>query len=155
MNGERVTPSTAAENIGPVPRWAELSQATLAVAATGWRVLRRLPIAGRILAGITTGIPTGITAADGSDEPNGPKLFTVEEVAAVIGVSQRWLADECRANRVTHVHLARKRRFTVDQVHALLDRFTVTPIADRLAGSHRARVMRRLERESGPARTRR
>jgi hypothetical protein len=117
MNGERVTPSADTEHISPVSRWAELSQATLAIATTGRRVLRRLPIAGRILAGITTGIPTGITAVDGSDEPNGPKLFTVEQVAAVIGVSQRWLADECRANRVTHVHLARKRRFTADQVH--------------------------------------
>jgi hypothetical protein len=151
MTGERVTPSTDAENVSLVPRWAELSQATLAIATASWRVLRRLPTAGRILAGITT----GITAADGFNESNGPKLFTVEEVAALIGVSQRWLADECRANRVTHVHLARRRRFTADQVHALLDRFTVTPIADRLAESHRARIMRRLERESAPARRRR
>ena len=42
--------------------------------------------------------------------------FTVEEAADQIGVSERWLADQCRAGTVEHVHIARKRRFTRQQV---------------------------------------
>jgi hypothetical protein len=77
-----------------------------------------------------------------------PKLFTVEEVAAAVGVSPRWLADECRADRVVHVLIARKRRFTADQVDQLLQRHTVQPAADRRADAARARVIRRLDREA-------
>ena len=116
---------------------------SLEVAAVGWRVLRRLPVAARVLAD---------SNAAGSDEERcAPRLFSVEEVAAALGVSERWLADECRANRVTHVFIARKRRFTAAQVQHLVDRFTVTPIADRLAEAHRDRVMRRIEREASAA----
>jgi hypothetical protein len=114
--------------------------ASLELAAVGWRVLCRLPVAARVLAD---------SDAVGSDEERcGPRLFSVEEVAAALGVSERWLADECRANQVTHVFIARKRRFTAAQVQQLVDRFTVTPIADRLAEAHRDRAMRRIEREA-------
>jgi excisionase family DNA binding protein len=75
--------------------------------------------------------------------------FTVNEVAKRLGVSTRWLADECRAGRVEHVHIARRRRFTVAQVDALVARHTVLPEAaatvdvSRLDRT-RERVVRRL-----------
>jgi len=77
--------------------------------------------------------------------------YTVSEVAARLGVSTRWLADECRAGRVEHIHIARRRRFTANQVDALILKYTVEPTdaiseeAKRLART-RDRVAGRLVR---------
>jgi hypothetical protein len=78
--------------------------------------------------------------------------FTVAEVATRLGVSIGWLADECRAGRVEHMHIARRRRFTSAQVAALVAQHTVqaTPadmpeLTQRLART-RERVTRGLQR---------
>jgi transposase InsO family protein len=64
--------------------------------------------------------------------------LSIEDVAARLNVSSRWLADECRAGRVEHVYLARKRFFTESQVQRLLEVHTVVPPAER----RRDRVLR-------------
>lgn len=55
------------------------------------------------------------------------KLYLVPEVAKMIGVSKRWLFDQCRAGKVEHVYLARKRKFTGKQIWKLLREKTVVP----------------------------
>jgi len=74
------------------------------------------------------------------------EFFTVEQVARLLKVSPRWLAAQCRAERVEHVHIARQRRFTREQVHALIASKTVRPAADRELDKTRERVMRQLAR---------
>lgn len=76
------------------------------------------------------------------DEQDVWRKYTIDEVAAKLEVSPRWLADECRAGRVTHVHMARKRWFTLEQVQTLIAQHTVRSEADR----HRDVVRERLER---------
>jgi excisionase family DNA binding protein len=78
--------------------------------------------------------------------------YTVGEVAKRLGVSGRWLADECRAGRIEHVHIARRRRFTARQVDALIATHTVTPGSaiseeDRRLHRTRDRVAQRLARQ--------
>jgi excisionase family DNA binding protein len=76
--------------------------------------------------------------------------FTVAEVARRLGVSTRWLADECRAGRVEHIHIARRRRFTAAQVDVLVSRHTVqteqvvAPRSTQRLEQTRERVARRL-----------
>lgn len=77
--------------------------------------------------------------------------YTVSEVARRLGVSSRWLADECRAGRIEHVHIARRRRFTAKQVDALIAKHTVEPTEVTNEGHNRLyktrdRVARRLAR---------
>jgi hypothetical protein len=62
--------------------------------------------------------------AEGIDDE---KLYLVPEVAKMIDVSKRWLFDQCRAGKVEHVYLARKRKFTGKQVRKLLRDNTVIP----------------------------
>jgi hypothetical protein len=73
--------------------------------------------------------------------------FSVEQVARRLKVSARWLADQCRDGRVEHIHLARKRKFTPQQVRKLLETHTVQPadVAERERGYERA--VRRVRRE--------
>lgn len=73
--------------------------------------------------------------------------YTVEEAADLIGVSPRWLADECRAERVDHVHLARHRYFTHGQVLQLLEDYAVERSLDNPIAPHVARVMRRIQKD--------
>jgi excisionase family DNA binding protein len=79
------------------------------------------------------------------------RYYTVAEVAKRLGVSSRWLADECRAGRIEHIHIARRRRFTAEQVGALIAKHTVKPRIppnednERLERT-RDRVTRRLTR---------
>jgi excisionase family DNA binding protein len=74
------------------------------------------------------------------------EFFTVEQVARRLKVSTRWLAAQCRAEKVEHVHIARQRRFTRDQVDALIASKTVRPAADLELDKTRERVMRQLGR---------
>ena len=74
-------------------------------------------------------------------------FYTIEEVARRLRVSARWLADECRAERVEHVHIARQRRFTRQQVDALIASRTVLPSSERQLDVTRQRVLSRLARE--------
>jgi hypothetical protein len=73
------------------------------------------------------------------------RLYTVAEVADMLGLSERWLAAECRANRVEHINVARKRRFTARQVQALVQRNTGIP-APTPAMDARAQIERNLRR---------
>lgn len=72
--------------------------------------------------------------------------FTVDEVAAKLRVSPRWLADECRAGRVEHVHMARQRFFTQEQVQTLVAKHTIRPEADRKLDAVRERAVRSFRR---------
>ncbi|WP_203821998.1 helix-turn-helix domain-containing protein [Paractinoplanes ferrugineus] len=76
--------------------------------------------------------------------------YTVEEVADLLGVSPRWLADECRAERVEHVCLARHRFFTFDQIARMLEKHAVEPFEDRPTQPHVARVLRRIQQSRKP-----
>jgi hypothetical protein len=76
--------------------------------------------------------------------------YTVGQVAKMLGVSSRWLADRCRAEEVDHVYMARKRKFTPEQVKQVLAQFTVTG-PDREAEQ---RELERIARESQKARAR-
>jgi hypothetical protein len=90
------------------------------------------------------------SANSGEDVELAGKLLTVNAVAELLGVSSRWLADECRAGRVAHVHIARKRRFTAKQVEQLVERFSVQPRQEEPERLHPAvsnQVYRRLQRQ--------
>jgi len=58
-------------------------------------------------------------------EPGQTLYYTVGQVAKMLGVSSRWLADRCRAEEVDHVYMARKRKFTPAQVEKVLAQYTV------------------------------
>ncbi len=75
-------------------------------------------------------------------------LFTVDEVAKRLRVSARWLADQCRASRVEHVHLARQRRFTADQIDMLIASRTVRPTAQVDLDATKQQVLQCLARAS-------
>ncbi|MFI5496563.1 helix-turn-helix domain-containing protein [Actinoplanes sp. NPDC051859] len=79
--------------------------------------------------------------------PDGPVTYTVEEAAAILGVTPRWLADQCRNEDVDHVHIARKRRFTPEQIEKVLRDHTVTPISAQQYDAERAKVIQRMQRK--------
>lgn len=77
---------------------------------------------------------------------NGQKFrYTVEEAAALVGVSPRWLVNQCRAGEVEHVHLARRRFFSHDQLLRLLEANAVKAPSCP-ADPVLARVLRRIEK---------
>lgn len=82
---------------------------------------------------------------DGAEEQE--LYYSVEQVARRLKVSTRWLADQCRAELVEHVYIARKRKFTPAQVEKLLSTHTVEPVdfADRNRSYERA--ARRVQRD--------
>ncbi|WP_097319141.1 helix-turn-helix domain-containing protein [Paractinoplanes atraurantiacus] len=86
---------------------------------------------------------TGLTS---SPAPAQKLKYTVDEAAKLLGVSSRWLADECRTERVEHVHLARRRSFTHSQLLALLKRHEVEPL-DRRVDGELERIKRRVARD--------
>lgn len=59
------------------------------------------------------------------DEATQKIYYTLGQVAAMLGVSSRWLADRCRAEEVDHVYMARRRKFTPEQVQQVLAQYTV------------------------------
>lgn len=75
-------------------------------------------------------------------------LYTLDEAATLLRVLARWLAGQCRAERIEHVHLARRRLFTHGQVRALVESSTVRPDAVVQMDATRARVIRLLARQS-------
>jgi hypothetical protein len=81
--------------------------------------------------------------ASGSDEV----YYSVDEVAARLKVSPRWLADQCREGLVEHVHLARKRKFTPAQVELLLDKHTVRPADVEARDKALARTVRKVQKK--------
>jgi hypothetical protein len=94
---------------------------------------------------------SGSVGRGGDAEPVA-KLLTIDAVAELLGVSSRWLADECRAGRVAHVHIARKRRFTAMQIERLIESRSVQPEQPSEQPERRHpgvsdRVYRRLERQ--------
>ncbi|WP_433294631.1 hypothetical protein ACQP2F_33600 [Actinoplanes sp. CA-030573] len=86
-----------------------------------------------------------------AEEENDPTIYyTVSQVAKMIGVSSRWLADRCRAEEVDHVYMARKRKFTPEQVKQVMAQYTVKG-PDREAEQ---RELERIARESEKTRAR-
>jgi Helix-turn-helix domain len=77
---------------------------------------------------------------------DGLTTYTIKEVAQRLRVSARWLADECRAERIEHVHIARQRRFTEEQIRLLLAKKTVVPAVQKETDATRERVLRMLAR---------
>ena len=82
------------------------------------------------------------------------RRYTIAEVAAELGVSQRWLADQCRSERVEHLFVARRRFFTEEQLARLIASFSVVPVG-RLDPKEiqREKVKRRLEASSNRRRS--
>lgn len=78
-------------------------------------------------------------------EPSSDLLHTADEVAALLRVSARWLADQCRAERIEHIHVARRRPFTRKQVMALIETSTVRPDASVRMNTARAEDHRKLD----------
>ena len=72
-------------------------------------------------------------ARDGAGEP---RLYSLDEVADMTRINARWIKDECRARRLTHVHRDRTRGMTPDQVDELLAKYTVRgeTVAQQAAG---------------------
>ena len=78
--------------------------------------------------------------------PEGATTFTVKEAAQLLGVSERWLATKCRDEEVTHLHIARKRRLTTDQIDKILREHTVRPQGTEEIDAEKARVIARLQK---------
>jgi hypothetical protein len=92
----------------------------------------------------------GLHAPDALDDLEGEHTYELRVVAKLIRVSERWLADQCRAEKVEHVHLARKRKFTVAQIRKLLKSHTVTPLDAERIDKELLRIARRA---AAPSRT--
>lgn len=58
-----------------------------------------------------------------------PALIPLDEVAATLGVSPRWLRLQCREKRVPHVRIARTYRFTSQNVTEILGMLSVSALA--------------------------
>ena len=90
---------------------------------------------------------SGKTSQNTTATPSGAgPYFTIPEVAKMLGVSERWLADQCRDENIAHVYIARKRRFTSAQVEDLVRQHTKTPITIKAVDVERQRVERLLQR---------
>ena len=74
----------------------------------------------------------------------------IDEVARKLGVSRRWLENQCRDGVIEHVHLARKRKFTPEQVAKVLLTHTVHAEPQARDVSSRARTSRRIGLQSRP-----
>lgn len=48
------------------------------------------------------------------------RTLTVAEAAEVLGVGERWLAEQCRRGRVPHLRLGQARRFTETHIEQIL-----------------------------------
>lgn len=84
--------------------------------------------------------------------PVGQKLkYTVAEASELLGVSTRWLADQCRAERIEHIHMARRRYFSHDQIVRLLEKHAVEPFDDRPIDPTVARALRRVQQSGARA----
>jgi len=82
-----------------------------------------------------------------SEQGQAETLATIADVATRLAISARWLADECRAGRIEHVYIARKRRFTPAQIDTLVRKHTIEPTPTSEATQlerTRDRVTRRL-----------
>lgn len=82
-----------------------------------------------------------------------PLLMTVEQAAARLGVSERWLAEEAAAKRVPHTKLGRHTRFAPRHLDAVIVAYEVAAelAADPLA-EVRARLRRMAERRAARGR---
>jgi hypothetical protein len=74
------------------------------------------------------------------------RYLTIPEVAKRTGLSVRWLADECRAGRIEHIYIARKRRFTEEQFARLMAQHTIIPAEQTQTNDARDRAVRNYER---------
>lgn len=70
-----------------------------------------------------------------------PTLYTVEEVAAALGIKPSTLWQKCRERDVPHVRFARRYRFTQEQYEQIVEGATVQPLP--LMTSQAARAARR------------
>ncbi len=77
-------------------------------------------------------------------------LYTLDQVAEMTGLSERWLADRCRADKIDHTRIEHRRRMTMTQIELLLEQHRVQPgaeeaeeaeaerkLQERLAAKHR------------------
>ena len=61
-----------------------------------------------------------------------PKLYTVEEVAEITGMSKHWLWRQCRNKAVPHHSMGRRYRFSEADLRALFDSTRVDAVEDDL-----------------------
>ncbi|HEX8510656.1 MAG TPA: helix-turn-helix domain-containing protein [Propionibacteriaceae bacterium] len=82
-----------------------------------------------------------------NDSQDEELYYSIDQVAKRLKVSPRWLADQCREGLVEHVHLARKRKFTPEQVQLLLAKHTVRPVDVEERNRALERQIRRVREE--------
>jgi excisionase family DNA binding protein len=56
------------------------------------------------------------------------RLYTCEEVSKMLGVGTDWVRRKTQGRQVEHVRLGRNVRFTEEQVHALISKFTAKSV---------------------------
>lgn len=70
-------------------------------------------------------------------------LYSLDEVAAMTGLSARWLADQCRANKIEHEDIEHTRRMTLAQIDTLIAQHRKGPASPADAET-RERYLNRL-----------
>jgi len=81
----------------------------------------------------------------GDEHGSEPITYTVEDVARMLGTSPRWVANKCSTGEIEHVHLARKRKFTKEQVKRVLEQYTVKGPDFEAERAAQERIARRVE----------
>lgn len=80
-------------------------------------------------------------------------LYTLAEVAEMTGLSVRWLADRCRAEKIDHSNIQGERRMSLEQVDLLLEQHRVRPTDVEAAARQRTRE-RLISKQARRAQTR-
>src|SRR5689334_7487265 len=91
-----------------------------------------------------------------SPNPVSPLVYELDEAAAAIGVSPRWLADQLRAGKFRARKIARRWKFSNEDLDEILRECAVSPrlgLSVNPAGPHvssmTTRTARRMRREGG------
>lgn len=53
--------------------------------------------------------------------------YTIDEVAAALGMSDRWLRAKMKADKLAHQRYGHKIKFTAEQVEAIRSRYAAEP----------------------------
>lgn len=77
-------------------------------------------------------------------------LYSLDQVAEMTGLSARWLADRCRADKIDHENIQDSRRMSLEQIDILLEQHRVRPKDEEVAAQTRlqARLAIKKQRRS-------
>lgn len=68
-----------------------------------------------------------------------PKTYSLEEVAAALGMSPRWVRDRCKPGGAVHIRAGRKIKFTEEQYEQLRADCTTTSMPQQSITTGRKR----------------